>query len=157
MTLPLTIGTKAPRFKLPDQTGTIRTLEEFKGRWLVLFFYPKDNTPGCTIESIDFTNHLKKFEKSLTSVLGISADSIKAHCNFIEKKNLKVTLLSDEKHEMLEAYGVWQQKKLYGREFMGIVRNTFLVDPNGKIAFIWTKVKPDGHATEVLAKVQELS
>jgi len=153
----LSIGAKAPAFKMPDETGKTRTLTEFKGSWLVLYFYPKDSTPGCTIEAIDFSANVKKFAKANASILGISADSLKAHCNFIAKQNLKVSLLSDEKHEMLNDYGVWQKKKLYGREFMGIVRSTFLIDPKGKIAFIWPKVKPDGHATEVLKKIEELS
>jgi thioredoxin-dependent peroxiredoxin len=149
-------GSKAPSFKLPRDGGETVSLSDFKGRKLVLFFYPKADTPGCTRESIEFSKLRAGFAKAGTDVLGISADPVKAQDAFKKKHKLTVGLLSDEQHEMLEAYGVWGEKSMYGRTFMGIVRTTVLIGPDGKIARIWPKVKVDGHAEEVLAAAKAL-
>ncbi len=152
----LKVGDKAPDFCLPNQDEVEICLRDLLGKWIVLYFYPKDNTPGCTTEAIDFTTHLKEFEELGSIVIGVSADSPKKHRNFIEKKQLGITLLSDEEHKVLEQYGVWQLKKNYGREYMGIVRTTFIIDPEGIIRAVWEKVKVKGHVEEVLAKLKEL-
>ncbi len=149
-------GAKAPAFKLPRDGGETVSLSDFKGKKLVLFFYPKADTPGCTRESIEFSKLRAGFAKAGTEVLGISADPVKAQDAFKKKHKLTVGLLSDEQHEMLEAYGVWGKKSMYGRTFMGIVRTTVLIGPDGKIARIWPKVKVDGHAEEVLAAAKAL-
>ena len=152
----LQVGEKVEDFCLPNQDEVEICLRDLLGKWIVLYFYPKDNTPGCTTEAIDFTTHLKKFEELGSIVIGVSADSPKKHRNFIEKKNLGITLLSDEEHKVLEQFGVWQLKKNYGREYMGIVRSTFIIDPKGVIRAVWEKVKVKGHVEEVLAKLKEL-
>lgn len=152
----LTAGEKAPSFKLPDDGGGTTSLADFKGRNLVLFFYPRADTPGCTTESIAFSRLIQAFDKANTSVVGVSADPPKAQCAFRDKHKLKVPLLSDEKHTMLEAYGVWGEKSLYGRKFMGITRATFLIGPDGRIAHVWPKVKVEGHAEEVLAAAKAI-
>jgi len=152
----LKIKDEAPEFSLPDNNNKNTSLKEFKGKWVVLYFYPKDNTPGCTLEAKEFTDKIKEFEKRNAVVIGISPDSPKSHCNFIEKHNLSVKLLSDEKHSVLEKYGVWQLKKRYGREYYGVERSTFLIDPEGKIAYLWKSVNVNGHVEEVLAKLQQL-
>jgi thioredoxin-dependent peroxiredoxin len=144
-------GVMAPDFALPrDGGGTVR-LADFAGRKLVLFFYPKANTPGCTREAIDFTRLAEDFAASGTTVLGVSADSVKAQDGFRDKHQLKVPLLSDPQHEMLLAYGVWGEKSLYGRKFLGIIRSTILIGSDGRIAKVWRNVKVDGHAEAVLA------
>ncbi len=152
----LQIGDKAPEFCLPNQDSEEVCLRDLQGSWVVLYFYPKDNTPGCTTEAIDFTALKSEFEKEGATILGVSPDSVKKHQNFITKKELGITLLSDEDKEVLKAYGVWQLKKNFGKEYMGVVRSTFLIDPDGKIAYIWPKVKVKGHAQEVLEKLKEL-
>ncbi len=150
------VGEMAPDFCLPNQDETEICLRDLRGKWVVLYFYPKDNTPGCTKEAIDFSEHLPDFNELDTVILGVSPDSPKKHRNFIEKKNLKITLLSDENKEVLEKYGVWQLKKMYGREYMGVVRTTYLIDPEGKVAARWDKVKVKGHAEKVKEKLKEL-
>ncbi len=152
----LQVGEKVKDFCLPNQDEVEICLRDLLGKWIVLYFYPKDNTPGCTTEAIDFTTHLKEFEDLGSIVIGVSADSPKKHRNFIEKKNLGITLLSDEEHKVLEQFGVWQLKKNYGREYMGIVRSTFIIDPEGVIRAVWEKVKVKGHVEEVLEKLKEL-
>jgi peroxiredoxin Q/BCP len=129
------------------------TLKQFRGSWVVIYFYPKDNTSGCTREAIDFSLMLPSFNKEKAVVIGISPDSSKSHRSFIEKHNLKVVLLSDPEHLALEAYGVWQKKSMYGREYMGVVRSTVLVDPEGIIREVWDKVKVEQHATIVFEKL----
>ena len=151
------VGTKAPAFTLKNQDDKTVKLTDFAGRWLALYFYPKDNTSGCTMESIDFTSSLAKFEKLNCDVVGISPDSVASHQKFIEKQSLKVELLADPDKKVLEKYCVWQEKSMYGRKYMGVVRSTYLIDPTGKIAFEWVKVKVNGHVDEVLAKLKELS
>ena len=152
----LQVGEKVEDFCLPNQDEVEICLRDLLGKWIVLYFYPKDNTPGCTTEAIDFTTHLKEFEELGSIVIGVSADSPKKHRNFIEKKNLGITLLSDEEHKVLEQFGVWQLKKNYGREYMGIVRSTFIIDPDGVIRAVWEKVKVKGHVEAVLEKLKEL-
>ncbi len=150
------IGEKAPDFCLPNQDGEEICLRDLAGSWVVLYFYPKDNTPGCTTEALDFTAHLDQFQALGATVLGVSPDSVRRHRNFVDKKDLKVTLLSDEEKMVCQAYGVWQLKKNYGREYMGVVRSTFLIDPEGIIRAKWEKVKVKGHVEEVLATLKGL-
>ncbi len=152
----LNVGDKAPDFCLPNQDNEEVCLRDLQGGWVVLYFYPKDNTPGCTTEACDFTEALPDFTGLGAVILGVSPDSVKKHQNFIAKKNLKITLLSDEDKEVLQKYGVWQLKKNYGREYMGVVRSTYLIDPNGKIAAVWPKVRVKGHVEEVKNKLESL-
>jgi len=156
MAAKLAEGAKAPAFRLPTGEGGTVTLADFKGKNLVLFFYPKANTPGCTREAIAFSALKPAFTKANTALVGVSADPVKAQSAFIKKHGLKTDLASDETHTMLEAYGVWGEKSMYGRTFQGITRTTVLIGPNGRIARIWPKVKVDGHAAEVLAAAREL-
>jgi peroxiredoxin Q/BCP len=149
-------GSKAPPFDLPRDGGGTVSLADFKGRKLVLYFYPKADTPGCTRESIEFSKLRAGFAKAGADVLGISADPVKAQDAFKKKHKLSVGLLSDEQHEMLKAYGAWGKKSMYGRTFMGIIRSTVLIGPDGRIARIWPKVRVDGHAEEVLAAAKAL-
>ena len=151
---PIAEGMKAPAFRLPRDGGETVTLVDFAGRKLVLFFYPRADTPGCTREAIDFTRLSGAFADSQTSVLGVSADPLKAQEKFRDKHELKVPLVSDEQHEMLEAYGAWGEKSMYGRTFLGIIRTTVLVGADGRIVRIWRHVKVDGHADEVLAAAE---
>jgi peroxiredoxin Q/BCP len=152
----LVVGAKAPAFKLPRDGGGTVALADFKGRKLVLYFYPRADTPGCTRESIDFSRHKAEFDKAGTDLLGVSADPIAAQDRFKTKHKLTVGLASDEQHRMLEAYGAWGKKSMYGRHFMGIIRTTVLIGPDGRVARIWRKVKVDGHAAEVLAAARAL-
>jgi peroxiredoxin Q/BCP len=149
-------GAKAPGFKLPRDGGGTASLADYAGKKLVLFFYPKANTPGCTKEAIDFTRLSKDFAAAGTAVLGVSADSVKAQDNFRDKHDLAVPLVSDETHEMLEAYGAWGEKSLYGRKFLGIIRSTVLIGADGRVAKVWRNVKVDGHADAVLAAARDL-
>lgn len=153
----LKTGVKAPDFTAIDQDENKVKLSDYKGQWLVLYFYPRDNTSGCTVEAQDFTKQLKAFEKLNAQLLGVSPDSPQSHCKFIESKKLKVRLISDGDRKVLEKYGVWQLKKNYGREYHGVVRTTVLIDPKGKIAHVWEKVKVKGHVDDVKAKLKELS
>jgi peroxiredoxin Q/BCP len=153
----LKTGDRAPGFTLDDQDGKPVRLADLTGQWVVLYFYPKDNTSGCTTEACNFSDNIVTFENISAIVLGVSPDSVKSHRNFADKHDLKITLLSDPEHKVLEQYGVWQKKKMYGREYYGVVRSTFLIDPDGKIAYIWEKVKVAGHVDEVLKKYTELT
>jgi peroxiredoxin Q/BCP len=149
-------GAKAPAFSLPrDGDGTV-SLADFAGRKLVLYFYPRADTTGCTKEAIDFSRLRGDFGRADADILGVSADPVPALAKFKAKRKLAIALASDEKHRMLEAYGVWQEKALYGRKFLGVVRTTFLIGPDGRIAKVWPKVKVDGHAAEVLAAAKAL-
>jgi len=152
----LEVGQKAPEFATPNQRGEISKLADFAGQWLVLYFYPKDNTPGCTAEAIDFTALSPQFQQLKAVILGVSPDSEKSHCRFIEKHNLTIQLLSDTEHQLAEIYQVWGLKKFMGKEYMGIKRSTFLIDPQGNIAYIWSNVKVKAHAEAVLKKLEEL-
>lgn len=149
-------GAPAPEFTLPRDGGDTVSLSHFSGRPVVLFFYPKDNTPACTNEAIAFTALADQFAAINAAVIGISADNVKSHDRFIKKHNLAVILASDETQSVLEAYGVWKEKSMYGKTYMGIERTTVLIDGNGKIARIWEKVKVDGHAEDVLAAAKAL-
>jgi len=149
-------GTIAPSFTLPRDGGSSVSLQDFSGKKLVLFFYPRANTPGCTKEAIDFTRLAGAFADIGTTILGISADSLKAQESFRDKHKLAVPLISDERHEMLEAYGAWGEKSMYGKTFLGIIRTTVLIDGEGRIAKVWRNVRVDGHAEEVLALARTL-
>ena len=152
----LDVGDKAPDFSLPTDGGGTLSLKDLKGKTVVLYFYPKDMTPGCTTEAQDFRDLAKQFEKAGAVIVGASKDSVKRHDNFKAKHDLNFRLVSDEEGTLCEAYGVWQLKKFMGREFMGIVRSTFVIDGKGKIAKVWPKVKVKGHAQEVLETVKAL-
>jgi peroxiredoxin Q/BCP len=149
-------GAKTPDFVMARDGGGTVSRADFAGRALVIFFYPRANTSGCTKEAIDFSRLKAAFSRAGADILGVSADTVAAQDSFKAKHKLTVALGSDEKREMLEAYGVWQQKSLYGRKFMGIVRSTFLIGPDQRIARVWPKVTVDGHAEEVLAAVKAL-
>ena len=147
----LTEGARAPAFRLPRDGGDTVSLSDYSGKKLVLFFYPRADTPGCTKEAIDFTRLASTFAENQTAILGVSADSPRTQEAFRDKHQLSVPLVSDEKHEMLEAYGAWGEKSMYGRTFQGILRTTVLIGADGRIMKIWRNVKVDGHADEVLA------
>jgi peroxiredoxin Q/BCP len=149
-------GAKAPEFRLPRDGGGTVALSDFAGRKLVLFFYPRADTPGCTREAIDFTRLSEEFAASGAAVLGISADSVKAQEKFRDKHKLAVPLVSDEQHQMLAAYGAWGEKSMYGKTFLGIIRTTVLIGSDGRIAKMWRNVKVDGHANEALAAARAL-
>lgn len=151
------VGDKAFEFCLPDAEGKEVCLRDFRGRWVVLYFYPKDNTPGCTTEALEFTQLLDEFEKLNAVVVGVSKDSVESHRRFVQKHGLRVILLSDTERKVIEAYGVWQLKKRYGRESYGVVRSTFLIDPEGRIAHVWRNVRAKGHAAKVLERLKELA
>jgi peroxiredoxin Q/BCP len=146
-------GKKAPTFRLKDQTGETRALSDFEGRPVVLYFYPKDDTPGCTTESCAFEANLPKFQAGKAAVLGVSILDEKSKAKFAAKHGLTFPLLADADHAVAEKYGVWQQKERYGRKYMGIVRTTYLIGPDGKVLRRWDNVKVDGHAEEVLGAV----
>jgi len=152
----LAIGNQAPAFSLPNQDAVEISLRDLEGKWIVLYFYPKDSTPGCTTEACDFTQAVPVFEELNAVILGVSPDSMASHQKFIAKQKLDLTLLSDVSTEVAGAYGVWQLKKFCGKEYMGIVRSTFLIDPSGKIARIWSNVKVAGHAQEVKNVLESL-
>ncbi len=150
------VGKKAPTFTLVDQNNEKVKLSDFAGQWVVLYFYPKDDTPGCTIEACDFTDGVKDFEKLDAVVLGCSPDGPESHRKFIEKHNLKLTLLCDPKHTMMEKYGAWGEKNNYGKITEGVIRSTVIIDPQGKVAHHWKKVQAKGHADKVQEKLKEL-
>ncbi|MDR3175745.1 MAG: peroxiredoxin [Desulfovibrio sp.] len=149
-------GMTFPDFSLPDQNGMLRNLAGLAGRWAAVYFYPRDNTSGCSLEARNFAALFSVFGEHEAAVLGISADSVKSHCNFAAKLSLPFFLLSDAEHTLLQAAGVWSRKKMAGREYMGIVRTTFLLDPAGIVREVWPKVKIPGHAEAVLARLREL-
>lgn len=149
-------GKKAPAFNLPASGGKNISLSGLKGKHVVLYFYPKDDTPGCTIEAQEFRASLPEFEKKNAVVLGVSPDDVKSHCKFISKFDLNFELLADTEHEVCEKYGVWVEKSMYGKKYMGVQRATFLIDGTGKLVKVWPKVKPEGHAAEVLEALSAL-
>ncbi|MEO1205584.1 MAG: thioredoxin-dependent thiol peroxidase [Pseudomonadota bacterium] len=150
-------GKKAPEIKLPNQDGDTFKLSGLKGAPVVVYFYPKDDTSGCTTEAKDFTAALPDFEKAGAQVVGVSPDSVKSHDKFRTKHELAIQLISDEEKAAAEAYGVWVEKSMYGKKYMGVERSTFLIDAKGKVARVWRKVKVKGHVDEVLAAVQDLA
>jgi thioredoxin-dependent peroxiredoxin len=147
-------GDKAPGFSLPDQSGATVSLSQFKGRHVVLYFYPKDATPGCTTEACDFRDEHSALVKAGAVVLGVSPDSVASHQKFATKQGLPFSLLADPDHALADAYGVWGEKSLYGRKFMGLIRATFLIGPDAKVVRVWPKVKVAGHVAEVLSALQ---
>lgn len=153
--MPLEVNMPAPDFSLPDETGKLRSLSEFRGRPVVLYFYPKDDTPGCTKEACSFRDDYHVYEQAGVVVLGVSPDSPTSHARFKEKYHLPFTLLSDEDHRVCELYGAWGKKKYMGREYDGVLRTTFLIDEKGMIKRVFPNVKPEGHSAEVLAALRE--
>ena len=151
----LEVGMKAPEFTLPDKNGNMVSLSDFLGKKVVLYFYPKDNTPGCTRQACAFALKNKEIESKNAVVIGISKDSVNSHLNFATKHNLPFVLLSDSDLLAIQAYGVWQEKKLYGKASMGVVRTTFLIDEQGNVQAVMPKVKPDTNADEILALLGE--
>jgi thioredoxin-dependent peroxiredoxin len=152
----LAVDVAAPDFTLERENGTSVSLKSLRGSKIVLYFYPRADTPGCTKEAIDFEGKRKAFEKANTVILGVSADSVKAQAKFSQKHELSFPLLSDETHKMLEAYGVWGKKSMYGKTFLGVHRVTYLIDAKGKIATVWPNVSVEGHADDVLKAVKAL-
>ena len=146
------IGEKAPSFSAANQNGDLVKLEDFQSNWFVLYFYPKDNTPGCTVEAKDFSEYSSQFDALGAKILGVSPDSEKSHCKFIQKHNLSIQLLSDPEHQVCEAYGVWQLKKFMGKEYDGIHRTTFVIDEKGIIEDVISKVKTKDHTNQILEK-----
>ena len=153
--MPISANQPAPEFALPDQDGLIRTLAEFRGKPVVLYFYPKDDTPGCTVEACNFRDDYSVYEDAGVVILGISPDTAKSHTKFKNKFNLPFTLLADEDHKVADAYGTWGPKKFMGREYEGILRTTFLIGPQGDILKVFENVKPDGHSAEVLSTLKQ--
>ena len=154
--MPLKTGIPAPEISLPDENGTIRNLSDFRGRAVVLYFYPKDDTPGCTTEACNFRDDYSAYVDEDVVILGVSPDKSKSHVKFKEKYTLPFPLLADEDHKVCDRYGVWGPKKFMGREYEGVLRTTFLIDRNGKIARVFENVKPAVHSAEVLAAIQSL-
>lgn len=150
------VGQKAPAFTLRNQDDDAVRLAAYRGRWVVLYFYPRDDTPGCTKEACEFTGNLKEFKRLDAIVLGCSPDAPESHRKFIAKHKLKIQLLSDPKYATMEKYGAWGTKVLYGRTSLGVIRSTVLIDPAGKIAYHWKKVRAAGHAAHVAARLVEL-
>ncbi|OGH60768.1 MAG: hypothetical protein A2848_03325 [Candidatus Magasanikbacteria bacterium RIFCSPHIGHO2_01_FULL_50_8] len=152
----LHVGDPAPDFELKDQNDVAHTMREARGSWVVIYFYPKDDTPGCTKEACAIRDQFPQFKKLGITVFGVSIDSVKSHAKFIEKYSLPFTLLSDDEKKVVNAYGVWGTKKFMGREYMGTQRWSFLIDPDGKIARIYEDVKPEQHAEQLLTDLKEL-
>ncbi|MDD2790133.1 MAG: thioredoxin-dependent thiol peroxidase [Sulfurimonas sp.] len=150
------IDVKAPEFCLPNQDDIEICLRDLKGKWIVLYFYPKDSTPGCTTEACEFSEAAPDFSELDAIIIGVSADSTKRHRNFIEKQDLTITLLSDEDTSMMQTYGVWQMKKNYGKEYMGIVRTTLIIDPDGVVRAVWENVRVKEHVAKVQAELTRL-
>jgi peroxiredoxin Q/BCP len=150
-------GKKAPVFTLPDQNDSEVALKDLIGKWVVLYFYPRDDTPGCTTEACEFTDNLRQFTSLNATILGVSPDTPTKHQKFIEKYNLKLTLLSDTDKKVMTRYGAFGTKKMYGKEVQGVIRSTYLIDPKGKVAHVWPNVKAKGHAEKVREKLAELA
>lgn len=153
----LTTGIQAPDFTLPDQSGTSRTLSAYRGKWVLLYFYPKDDTPGCTTEACEIRDNFSAFGNHNAVVLGVSGDSVQSHEKFAKKHTLPFTILADEQKKVIEAYGVYGQRKFLGKTFLGIHRTSFLIDPSGKVVKVYEKVKPKIHAKEVLSDIAALA
>jgi len=152
----LKLGKKAPAFSLPDQDGNVHTLSDYLGKWILLYFYPKDDTPGCTKEACMIRDHWPKFKKLGIQVFGVSVDPVKRHAKFVEKYDLPFTLLADEEKKIVQKYGVWGEKKFMGRTYLGTSRVSYLIDPEGTIAKVYEDVKPAEHAEEVLRDLKRL-
>ena len=156
MTKILDVGNKAPNFAVANQESKTMSLDDLAGNWAVVYFYPKDDTPGCTVEAKEFTELSNKFEENNAVIFGVSPDNEAKHCKFIDKYDLKIELLADTEKTMLSDYGVWQEKSMYGKTYMGVVRTTYLINPDGNISEAWPKVKAKGHAEAVLNRLIEL-
>ncbi len=154
--MPIPEGALAPDFALPDENGTMRRLSEYRGRPVVLYFYPKDDTPGCTTEACNFRDDYSAYQQAGVTILGVSPDTVKSHAKFKAKHGLPFPLLADVDHKVCELYGVWGRKKFMGREYDGVFRTTFVIDPQGKIVRVFENVKPAEHSAEVLAAIREL-
>lgn len=154
--MPIESGIPAPDFELPDDTGTLRRLSDFRGHPVVLYFYPKDDTPGCTTEACNFRDDYSAYEKAGVAILGVSPNSVKSHAKFKQKFGLPFPLLADEDHKVCELYGVWALKKFMGREYMGVLRTTFLINADGQIVRVFENVKPADHSAELLAEFKTL-
>jgi peroxiredoxin Q/BCP len=152
--MPISSEIPAPDFSLPDETGTVRALSEFRGHPVVLYFYPKDDTPGCTTEACNFRDDYSEYTSEAITILGISPDTSKSHAKFRAKYGLPFPLLADDEHKVCELYRVWGLKKAMGREYMGVFRTTYLIDEQGKILHVFENVKPAGHSAEILAKLK---
>ena len=152
----LEVGSKAPDFTVPNQDGKLVNLDTLSSKWAVIYFYPRDDTPGCTVEANEFTELYSKFEDNNAVVIGVSPDNEAKHCKFIDKYELKVELLADTEKTMLSDYGVWQEKSMYGKTYMGVARTTYLINPDGQISEAWPKVKAKGHAEAVLNRLIDL-
>jgi thioredoxin-dependent peroxiredoxin len=152
----LKVGQQAPDFTLPDQDGVVHSLQEYRGSWVLIYFYPKDSTPGCTKEACDLRDEFPKFENLRAKIFGVSADTVASHKKFATKYKLPFTLFADPEKVMLVAYGVWGKKKFMGREYDGIRRASYLIDPTGKVAKVYEKVNPLTHASEVLADLNNV-
>jgi len=150
------VGDPAPEVALPDETGAVHRLSDQRGRWTVLYFYPKDDTPGCTVEACEFRDANETIVERGADVWGVSPQGSASKRHFREKFGLPFTLLADEGHEVAESYGSWVEKQNYGKTYMGTARRTFLIDPRGRVARVWPRVKPEGHAAEILAALDEL-
>jgi len=148
------VGQSAPNFVAEDKDGNSVSLLDKVGRWIVLYFYPKDNTPGCTTEAKNFTEYADKFAQLGADIIGVSPDSAKSHGKFVDKHHLSIQLLSDREHQIIEAYGAWRLKKFMGKEYLGVVRSTFLISPDGKIAQVWDKVRVKAHVEKVLQELE---
>ena len=151
--MPIAAGQLAPDFTLPTDTGEMLTLSSLRGQWVVLYAYPKDDTSGCTTEACEFRDLFPKFRKGKAVILGISPDSVKSHQKFKTKYELPFTLVADEEKVAMQAYDIWKEKSMYGRKYMGVERTTFVIDPEGRIAKVFEKVKPAGHAEEVMESI----
>jgi peroxiredoxin Q/BCP len=151
--MPVSSGIPAPEFSLPDETETVRSLSEFRGHPVILYFYPKDDTPGCTAEACNFRDDYSQYTNTSITILGVSPDSSKSHAKFKAKYGLPFPLLADTEHKVCELYKVWGLKKAMGREYMGVFRTTYLIDENGKIIHVFENVKPAGHSAEILSKL----
>jgi thioredoxin-dependent peroxiredoxin len=151
--MPISAGQLAPDFTLPTDKGELLTLSSLRGQWVVLYAYPKDDTSGCTTEACEFRDLFPKFKKGKAVILGISPDPVKSHVKFKAKYELPFTLIADEEQVALQAYDIWKEKSMYGRKYMGVERTTFVIDPEGRIAKVFEKVKPAGHAEEVMAAI----
>jgi thioredoxin-dependent peroxiredoxin len=149
-------GDNAPEFTLPEQNGETLTLSSVRGKYVVLYFYPKNDTPGCTLEAQEFAALAPQFKKKKAVIVGISPDSVASHCRFAAKHTLNFHLLADEGHKVAELYGVWAEKSMYGRRYMGVQRTTFLIDSDGRIVKVWPRVRPKGHAEEVLRELLQM-
>jgi len=152
----LKTGRKAPAFTGEIQDGSKIALKDFKGKWVVLYFYPKDNTSGCTAEACDFRDNMERITSMDAVVIGVSPDSAKSHTNFIAKHNLNFNLIADKEKKILTKYDAMGEKKMYGRTYMGVIRSTYLINPEGKIVYVWSPVKVKGHVDEVITKLEEL-